>query len=354
MKKLSNTSQKVLGVLITAAILAGLIAISSKVLKPFDVDCSICAIDAFHDMPENSMDVMIYGSSHAWRGVNALEMYDKYGLATYNYGGNWQRLSTEALFFYDSLRTQKPKIALFETYRIDEIISNQVLDGEIYYTRAISNFPYKEKYLNTAFGDLSFNTLERYVAYYFPLSQFHSTWTDIDVNNFHNWYTKEEFENTLGYYYMPNGDDVVEAKFPEPDEIERLDIEADAEEVLEEILKTCEENDIIPIFFTIPHHDGNPHGRSMPKFAKEHDVVYLDLFEVMDEIGIDPKTDFSDPAHLNNAGAIKVSDYLGEYIRENYEIEDARITKPELFDSKTGAKTGQAKILWDKSHTDEK
>lgn len=350
MSKLNDTKKKIIGVFATAAILAGLIAISTSVLKPGDIDCCNCAIDAFHEMPAESFDVMIYGSSHAWRGVNALEMYEKYGLATYNYGCNWQRLSTEALFFYDSLKTQTPKIALFETYRIDDVIEDQSLDGEIYYTKRIGDSPYKRQYLEKAFGEFGPDTLERYVSYYFPISQFHSSWNTLTIDNFTNWYTKDEFVNTMGYYYMPNGDDVVETEFQDPATFEKIELCPEAIEILDEIVKTCRENNIEPIFFTIPHHHDNKYADSLTKYAEENGVVYLDLFKKMDEIGLDGKTDFSDPGHLNNSGAIKVSDYLGEFIRDNYDIRDARKTKPNLFNDKTNAKTGQAKILWDATH----
>ena len=48
----------------------------------------------------------------------------------------------------------------------------------------------------------------------------------------------------------------------------------------------------------------------------------------IDEIGLDWKTDSKDGGnHLNLYGAIKVSDYIAEYIHENLEIPDRRSDK---------------------------
>ena len=47
------------------------------------------------------------------------------------------------------------------------------------------------------------------------------------------------------------------------------------------------------------------------KYAQENGCVYFNLFEYMDELGIDCETDFGDEGHLNNSGAVKVADFLG-------------------------------------------
>ena len=44
----------------------------------------------------------------------------------------------------------------------------------------------------------------------------------------------------------------------------------------------------------------------------------------MDEAGLDPKKDLYDSGHLNDQGARKQAAYLAEYIRENYDLPDAR------------------------------
>ena len=44
------------------------------------------AIKTFHELPENSIDVIAYGSSHTWKGLNTMKMYEDYGIGAYNYG----------------------------------------------------------------------------------------------------------------------------------------------------------------------------------------------------------------------------------------------------------------------------
>lgn len=83
-----------------AAILLCVVLISVGVLalghltRPLGDDVAIANVENFHKLPENSIDVIVYGSSHAWRNVNVNEMYDKYGIGAYNYAANWQHLDT--------------------------------------------------------------------------------------------------------------------------------------------------------------------------------------------------------------------------------------------------------------------
>ena len=51
----------------------------------------------------------------------------------------------------------------------------------------------------------------------------------------------------------------------------------------------------------------------------------------MDEMEINCKTDFSDSAHLNDSGARKVADYIGNYIVTNYDVTDMRLEKGNMW-----------------------
>ncbi|WP_092330989.1 hypothetical protein [Butyrivibrio sp. YAB3001] len=61
----------------------------------------------------------------------------------------------------------------------------------------------------------------------------------------------------------------------------------------------------------------------------------MDLFDYVDEMGIDTKTDFADKGHLNNDGAKKVSDFLGEYLVNHYELTDFRNVPDNIWAKKS-------------------
>lgn len=296
-------------------------------LRPTDTDIAISTIETFHDMPENSFEVIGYGSSHMWRGMNPTELYNRYGIGSYNYGCNWQNINTTLLFLEDSLRSQKPKVVLIETYIVDSYKENQNIDGEIYYTTAIPEFECKQKYLKQAFGD----DIERYLSYYMPLCAFHDNWTNINESSFNkNRKDVYDFYKTMGFV---SSDAVTKVTIPNVNTFQQAELNEGSLKILDEIMNICNENNIDVIFYTAPYQGEYLYSDAMKSYAKENNAVYFNLFEYIDEIGFDGDTDFSDEGHLNTSGSNKVADFFGEYLKLNYDLTDFRNIESNLWES---------------------
>lgn len=82
---------------------------------------------------------------------------------------------------------------------------------------------------------------------------------------------------------------------------------------------------------TIPFQGEYAYSDAMKEYAENNDAVYINLFEHVDEIGLDVKADFQDKTHLYTSGANKVSDYLGEFLVENYDLTDFRDIKNNIW-----------------------
>ncbi len=296
----------------TICILAGLsVAIwyLGILLRPTDTDSCIDTINAFHNATDDSFDVICYGSSHGWRGLSTPRLNKDLGICSYNYGTNFQQLNTEKLFIEDSLRTQHPKIAIIETYRVNQVINSQPMDGEIYYTRAISSFPGKREYLRQCLGDDIIN----HIAYYVPFAAFHENWMNITKESFWRPDNSGVFEKTCGFCPIS---EIIPVHIPADACTSQKELSDEALDCLESIVRICDENDIKIIFYTTPYAEVYEYSKAMSDFAKEHNCTYINLFEKIEEAGIDENTDFSDEGHLNTAGAEKVAVYLEKYITE--------------------------------------
>ena len=310
--------KRAVGTIIVVLLIAIGVCKLGYLVRPVKSDSSLKAIDTFHDIPENSIEVIGYGSSHMWRGMNPIQMYNKYGIGAYNYGCNWQHLNTTLLFLKDSLRTQSPKVVLIETYLVHEIKENINVDGEIYYTTRINDFEGKRQYLHQCFGE----DKERYLSYYMPLCAFHDNWIDLKEASFKKGYSsKNDYYKTMGFV---ESNDVTEIKIPDFSEFEQKKLDKKSIDILDEMVSICRERDIDIIFYTAPYQGKYSYAKAMKKYAEENECVYFDLFEYVDEIGFDGKKDFSDKGHLNTSGSNKVADFLGKYIVENYDVTDFR------------------------------
>ncbi|MDD6072598.1 MAG: hypothetical protein PUC12_17575 [Clostridiales bacterium] len=312
--------KRLAGCIIVICLLIGSIHYTGCLLRPTDTDVALNAINTFHNMPENSFEVIAYGSSHVWRGLNVMEMYEKYGISAYNYGCNWQHMNTTRLFFEDSLRTQSPKVIIIETYLVNKLLEDKNMNGEIYYTRGISQFEAKSEYLKQCFGD----DKERYLSYYMPLCAFHDNWTALCEQSFSDGYKRAEFNDTRGYLYTEGGSPI---EIGDWQAFKQKELSEKALDILDSIVQECNERGIRIIFYTAPYQGEYNYSDAMEQYAEKNGCEYFNLFEKMDEVGIDCNTDFCDKGHLNNNGAVKVADYLGAYIVQNYDVTDIREDK---------------------------
>ncbi len=309
MKILKNIAQICGVIAVTCLLLYG----ASILTRPKTVDYEVATIEAFHEMPDFSLDVIAYGSSHMWQGIKAAQLKDEYGIEAYNYADAWQRLNTTTLFVEDSLITQKPKVAIIDTHKFNQILRNTDMDGEVYYTRFLKDTPSRKRFLQECFR----GRLERELSYIFPFISFHQTWAEVDDKTFTQ--SPEdlvaEFTELRGFrqkirpqaidlHYDPNA--------------EQQELMEEAVKELDYIMSLFENAGTKVIFITVPYEGDVEFRDAITDYAALHDIPYLNLFEYIDEIGLDGSTDFVDEGHLNDSGATKVTDFMGKYLKENY------------------------------------
>ena len=314
---MNRTIKRIAGCLITLALIVCMVRKLDYIVRPTDTDAAYKQITAFHQMPEDSIDVIVYGSSHALNGVDAMELYREYGLGAYNYGMHWQKINTVKLFIQDSLLSQSPKIALIETFNAQHVLHDTDITAEIFYTRYLKDRKDCFQYLRQCFG----SDPERYLSYYMPLCAFHDNWTTLTEKSFSPIAQKNNYVANMGYSPSNN---VGAADLSDPSTVEQKQFNALALNELNEIVSICHGRGIEVIFFTVPCEGGSPYSDALKAFSAENGCAYLDLCERLDEVGIDAGTDFRNSGHLNNSGAKKVSDYLGKYIVEHYDLTDMR------------------------------
>ena len=299
-----------------AIFLVVFVLLAGHVLRPLDTDSAVKAIKTFHSLPADSLEVIIYGSSHAWRGIDTLELYNKYGIAAYNYGCNWQRFNTTQLFVKDSLRKQTPKVAVIDTARIAMLLFNVDVEGEVFYTRALPMSSAKIDYMKQCFG----YDIPHYITYFFPLYLLHPNWENVTLDSFKLNSSDEEYSQSLGFNPFYGSNEVIIGDFMYG---EQKEFSPDVIEILNDIVSECNAGGIEIVFITLPY-QGMPfeYFDAIQRYADENGCRYLNYFGLMEDTGISPETDFFDPEHLNAEGARKAADYLGRYLKENFDLID--------------------------------
>lgn len=278
------------------------IAFLGRLTEPVNNQDAFSTIDAFHELPDNSLDIITFGSSHMWKGLNAVKMQETCGKKVYNYGANWQRINTTNLFIRDAFRTQMPKLVIIDTFFACEILENTDMNGELQYTRRITGLPYKLRYLKQCFG----TDPERWLSYYMPLCAYHDRWKQIEEISFTRPLQTELFRKNQGYCRV---DDINPVEYDDHRWKQDSFVESSVNE-LDNIVEICSVHGAKVLFVTIPLAYNFAFSDAMREFARSHDCVYVDLNDYRGEIGLDPESDFTDEDHLNVSGAEKVGIFL--------------------------------------------
>jgi hypothetical protein len=242
-------------------------------------------------------------------------MYEDYGIGAYSFSWNWQKINTTKLFIQDSLLSQSPRVAVIETFFAASVLEDTDMNGEIYYTRYLRNTKYKFEYLKRCFG----NDLERWLSFYMPLAAFHDNWPQLSQKSFEPVINKHSYR--MGFGRTSGSEPVV---LPDQSEVKKSSFRKKALAELDEIVDLCKSHGIEIVFVTVPYEKGYPYTDAMAEYARSKGLAYINLFEHIEEAGIDPQTDFKDKGHLNTDGAVKVGRYLGKFLAEHYDLTDMR------------------------------
>lgn len=305
------------GALVVVCALMVCIYVAGEALIPYDVRNAMCSIDAFHALEEDSVEVISFGSSHAWNGVDPAVMYRDYGVAAYNYACVWQSINTTALFVKDALKTQSPQVLLVETFNAWTPLEYVNPNGEIYYTRAIETDEHKWDYLRQCLGQ---DRIDRYLSYFVPLFGLHDNWPNLDLANLAA-LPVEKYHRTLG---MDPQERVKPVQILDYWEFDSAPMSPSGLACLDQIVEAAYEKGAEVVFFTLPYEGVYHYVDAMQEYADMNGCYYLNFFELFEDAGLDAETDFADGGHLNTQGAAKVSAYLAEFLVDYYDLTDYR------------------------------
>ena len=234
---------------------------------------------------KTSIDCVFLGDSQGWSTYSPIQLYKEHGFTSLN-------LCTPGQFMYDTYvllkntyKKQKPKLV--------------VIDANMMFS-----------FLNP----LKFILLQN-----FPIFHYHN----IDTNKISEEYFAKkgfnEYEGVVGYTgsldYMESG--------------KRNTLSKQAMQYLDKINQLCKENEsqLLLVNTVSPLVWSNVRHEIIQKWCTDNNVNYVDYnsSEQLETIDFDFSNDFRDGGdHVNLNGSRKICKNLGNYIKQNYALEDHR------------------------------
>ena len=236
----------------------------------------------------DSVDTIFIGDSLVYSSIVPMHIYHEYGYTSFNCAEPAQTIDDSNAYLDVAIESQHPKIVFIGS----DLLYRQMLLSvkRRHYVREIKNF--------------------------FPILKYHNNWKQIGqgepVNVFKGY--------KINIKVVPLTEKRVLTKSDNIDPVREENAK-----IMKEMIEKCKKNNIKVVLLDINNCNVWTWERhnAVAKFAEENDVEYLDLN--LEDINIDWQKESKDGGkHVNFVGAKKVSNWLGNYIKELDLVEDHR------------------------------
>lgn len=281
-------------------------------------------VKGFYAEEDNSIEVLFVGASTMFCTADPLVLYEDYGITSYDFGSSSQHFELSYLYMQEALKTQKPKVIALEVLSIFKELDVNKAENLNY---GITDMPMSEEKVS-GLMDMFRNDRGMGLSYLIPMVQYKDRWQELGKEDFIESY--ESIGNYTKGAYTP--DKIAEAPldFSSYYEEEEAVIPDRNREIFQRMVTLCEENDIELLLFKSPNVGWNiGQTKAVQQLAEEYELPFIEFYSLMDELEMDPQQDFRDNSHLNRYGSKKASEYLGQYLKEHYELTDYRMAEGE-------------------------
>ena len=269
--------------------------------------------------PKDSIDVVFMGTSHVHCGVNTGLLWDKYGIASYNYSGAEQPLWMTYYYLKEFYKYQNPKVIVLDIYGPARYKDDYQYDW-------ISENIHGMKFSMNKLEMMSVSVEPEQFLKYFPsFATYHSRYDDLSEDDFNNFFwNSHEKEAFKGYTPYWDKKPQIQAEISEVDAVGLTD---KSEKYLRKIIELTKEKGSALVLITIPYIEASEDRvtyEEVTQIAAQEGIIFINYNQYFESIGLNLEEDFNDGSHLNYWGSSKFSDYIGDFLMSFEGMEDKR------------------------------
>lgn len=268
---------------------------------------------------DKNHDVIFIGDCEVYENFSPKVLWEDYGINSYIRGSAQQLIWQSYYLLEDTLRYEKPKVVIFNVLAMkydepqNEAYNRMTLEGMKWSTSKVSSI------------QASMTPNEHMMDYVFPILRYHSRWDELGEEDVQYMFRTKPVSHN-GYYMRV---DVKAAEnVPEGNILANYRFGENAYLYLDKMTQLCRENDIQLVLVKAPSlypYWYEEWEEQMEEYAEENSLLYINFLELTDETGLDFSQDTYDGGlHLNLSGAEKITEYLGEILKEECNLADRR------------------------------
>lgn len=276
----------------------------------------------FYEMENHSVDVLFFGSSVAVNAFSPQEIYNDYGIRSYNLGSEQQSIFLSYFWLKEALRFQSPEVVVLDTRFLFEVHpENPVNTVEGLIRKCLDPMRWSSVKCEAVSELCQIDKGQSGLSYYLTNIRFHTRWTGLTEYDMVN----EEVQHSelKGYAaiesygpesyttYTPSGD--TEARV-HPHEIMQI--------YLDKTVELCKAEGITFVLVSLPGNAMNDGiHNTLTAYAEEKNIDYYNLCETKRYYSIGatlPRESMI--GHENIWGAIRMSTYIGKMLQDVYHV----------------------------------
>ena len=275
----------------------------------------------FYKTDRNSIEVLFLGSSVVANAFIPQEIYNEYGITSYNLAAEQQSLFLNYYWLKESLRYQTPKVVVLDlkfmcTLHPDDAINME--EGQI--RKSIDSMRFSKVKYDAIKKICALDNNQSAISYLLTNIRYHGRWVELQEYDFN----QEIMDNAPLYGYAPNVDKGPETydAYTQHDKDIKMSFNPIMQEYLDKIVELCDENNINLLLIDLPGNEMNDAiNNSHEEYAEKNGIDYCNLCNIdnFNELGANlPEENVVN--HQNFKGAIITSRFIGSLIKDKYDI----------------------------------
>ncbi|MBP3900050.1 MAG: hypothetical protein J6D53_01125 [Blautia sp.] len=280
------------------------------------------------------IDVLFLGSSHMLNAVYPMDLWNRYGITSYNFGGHSCQLAGSYWTLMNALDYSSPKAVVVDCMFLAS--QGKAADNFSYQHLSFDAFPLSITKIRTVLDLVNDKTGDQTteesaeesansgyekrtaIGLLWNYSVYHTRWTEL---------SEEDFVGESTHEYGAEA----RVRIVEPVSIIDNDGKKFREDTmgmkyLRKIIEECQKRNIDVVLTYLPYPITNMLNwrevNTLNDIAEEYGVDYVNFHE---EDVVDFNVDCYDAnSHINVSGALKITDYFGDFLADKYDLPDHR------------------------------
>ena len=225
-------------------------------------------------------DVLFYGSSHVLSGLQPMEIWDKYGITSYNLAGHAASLGMSYWVLRESLRYHKPKLAVLDIY--DMYAFDQPFMDVSFMHYSLDAYPLDRLKVEAVRDLLRGRSTGEKTELLFPFSVYHSRWNEVTEQSL-----KESFSDD---YFNPYYGSEARYGVAVPMDIDRVPAQDvtegsdGADDYIRGFVKVCEDAGVQVCFMRVPYPASVENQRAENRVMKLAEELGIEVIDMMYDV----------------------------------------------------------------------